>query len=139
MNPNDDEDPDPDGLTNSERTELEDKSMELILVEEPELKRTPTNNPGFDLTQTGPDGQPAKWVEVKAMTGTLRDRSVGLSRTQFEYAQDLGAAYWLYIVENARDAQQAHIIRIQDPAGKARTFTFDRGWIAVSEGPQLLS
>ena len=135
VNPNDDEGPDPDGLTYSERIDLEDKSIELILTEEPKLKRTPTNNPGFDLTESGPDEQPTKWIEVKAMAGTLRDRSVGLSRTQFEYAQEHGKAYWLYVVENAGDAQQARIIRIQDPAGKARTFTFDRGWIAVSENP----
>jgi hypothetical protein len=25
------------------------------------------------------------------------------------------------------------IIRNQDPAGKARTFTFDHGWISVAE------
>jgi hypothetical protein len=24
-------------------------------------------------------------------------------------------------------------IRVQDPAGKARTFTFDRGWLAVAD------
>ena len=25
------------------------------------------------------------------------------------------------------------IVRIQDPAGTARTFTFDRGWISIAE------
>jgi hypothetical protein len=28
------------------------------------------------------------------------------------------------------------IVRIQDPAGKTRTFTFDRGWLAIADaGP----
>jgi hypothetical protein len=35
------------------------------------------------------------------MTGSLEDRPVGLSRTQFEYAQKHGEEYWLYVVEHA--------------------------------------
>ena len=45
--------------------------------------------------------QPTRWIEEKAMTGNLFDRPVGLSRTQFEYAQEHGEAYWLYVVEHA--------------------------------------
>ena len=79
-----------------------------------------------------PDATPAKWVEVKAMTGTLQDRPVGLSSRQFECAQEHGEAYWLYVVECA-GSPEARIVRIQDPAGKARTFTFDHGCLAVAE------
>ena len=124
---------DPDNLSQRDRMELEGKSLKLILDEEPGLERTPTNNPGFDLTQPGPDGQPVKWIEVKAMKSTLHDRSVGISRTQFECAQKYGEAYWLYVVENAAAPKHARIVRIQNPAGRARTFTFDRGWKKVSE------
>ena len=35
-------------------------------------------------------------------------------------------------VEHAGDAT-LRIVRIQDPAGKARTFTFDHGWTDVAE------
>ena len=130
----DEEDADPDGLTHQERIDLEDKAIGLLLKREPGLKRTPTNNPGFDLTELGSDGKPVKWVEVKAMKGTLKDRPVGLSRTQFECAQTHGIAFWLYVVENAGDPEQARILRIPNPAGNAETFTFDHGWIAVAEG-----
>ena len=130
----DEEEADPDGLTHQERIDLEDKAIELILRREPGLKRTPTNNPGFDLTELGSDEKPVKWVEVKAMKGTLKDRPVGLSRTQFECAQTHGIAFWLYVVENAGDLEQARILRIPNPAGNAETFTFDHGWIAVAEG-----
>lgn len=132
----DKEEADPDGLTHQERIDLEDRAIELILESEPGLKRTPTNNPGFDLTELGSDGEPVKWVEVKAMRGTLEDRPVGLSRTQFECAQTHGRAFWLYVVENAGAPEQARILRIPDPAGNAGTFTFDRGWTAVAEGPK---
>jgi len=95
---------------------------------EPLLQRTPLNNPGFDLIETNASGRPKRWVEVKAMTGTLESRPVGISRTQFLAAQEYGEQYWLYIVENAGSQSDARVVRIKDPAGRACTFTFDRGW-----------
>ena len=118
---------DPDGATYEERMSLEDKAIELIIGDEPELRRTPANNPGFDLMQLDSDGRSVRWVEVKAMKGTLLDRPVGLSRTQFEWAQEHGRAYWLYVVERAGNPEKARVIRIQDPAGKGQTFAFDHG------------
>ena len=66
--------------------------------------------------------------EVKAMTGSMNDRPVGLSRAQFKQAQENGNKFWLYVVEHA-GTKDARILRIQDPAGKARIFTFDRNRI----------
>jgi hypothetical protein len=111
---------------------LEAQAIDLILSYEPEWQRTPTNNPGFDLFKAGADGTPTRWCEVKAMTGSLHDRPVGLSRTQFECARERGEAYWLYVVEHA-GTDSARIIRIQDPVGKTRTFTFDHGWLSVAD------
>lgn len=128
----DEEEPDPDGLDQPARMALEARAIDLILAREPHWHRTPAFNPGYDLFEAGPDAQPNRWCEVKAMTGSLDDRPVGLSRTQFECAREHGDDYWLYVVERARD-EGARIVRIQDPAGKARTFTFDRGWINVAE------
>ena len=129
----DEDEEDPDGLTYQARMVLEEKAIILILSEEPKLVRTPMNNPGFDLAEIGPDGEVIKWVEVKAMTGTLHDRPVTVSKTQFECAQENGEAYWLYVVEYAGEPERARILRIQNPAGKARTYTFDHGWIATAE------
>jgi hypothetical protein len=126
------EEPDPDGLDHEHRLALEAKAIEFILSRERQWQRTPPNNPGFDLYQAGSDGQPVRWCEVKAMTGTLHDRPVGLSRMQFECAREHGEAYWLYVVECA-GTDEARLIRIQDPAGKARTFTFDHGWLDIAE------
>ena len=107
---------------------IERQAIELIIGLETALRRTPDGNPGFDLYEVDSGGKPVRWVEVKSMTGNLEDRPVGLSRTQFEYARERGAAYWLYIVEHATDPAKARVLRIQDPFGQARTFTFDRGW-----------
>lgn len=128
----DEGEPDPDGLDQHARMALEEKAIGCILSREPQLRRTPTDNPGYDLFEAGEDGQAIRWVEVKAMTGGLHDRPVGLSRTQFESAHRHGEAYWLYVVEHAADATTTRIVRIQDPAGKARTFTFDHGWVDVA-------
>ena len=128
----DDEDPDPDGLDQAARLALEAKAIELIRSMESWWQSTPTHNRGFDLFEGGSDGAPIRWCEVKAMTGSLDDRPVGLSHAQFAWAQERGNAYWLYVVERA-GTDQARIVRIQDPAGKARTFTFDRGWLDVAE------
>ena len=129
----DDEERDPDGLDNAARMALEEKAIALILAMESAWKRTPTRNPGFDLFKAASDGKPKRWCEVKAMTGTLHDRPVGLSHTQFKCAQEHTERYWLYVVEQA-GSENARIIRIQDPAGKSRTFTFDHGWLSVADG-----
>ena len=126
---------DPTGVTHEERISLETQAIELIFSEEPNLQRTPTNNKGFDLVEKDAEGNVARWIEVKAMKGTLRDHPVGMTSSQFKFAQDPKNAYWLYIVEKVGDSSQSNIIRIKDPAGKAKTFTFDHGWAAVAEVP----
>ena len=124
--------PDPHSRTYLARMNLEAKATELIMAREPQWQPTRTGNRGFDLFEAGPDGRPIRWCEVKAMSGALDDRPVGLSHTQFDFARERGKDFWLYIVEHANE-QHARIIRINDPAGRARTFTFDRGWIDVAE------
>ena len=121
-----------DGLDQQARQSLEEKAIALIISEEPGLQRTPVNNPGYDLWEPSDDGQPQRYIEVKAMAQGWRDRPVGVSHTQFEWARAHRQAYWLYVVEHAGDAQTARVVRIQDPAGKARTYTFDHGWLGVA-------
>jgi len=128
----DDGGPDPDGLDQTERMQIEGHAIDLILGLEPALCRTPEGNPGFDLFEADANGRQTRWVEVKSMTGSLEDRPVGLSHTQFDYAREKGDSYWLYIVEHASDPAQARVLRIQNPVGQSRTFTFDRGWSQIA-------
>jgi hypothetical protein len=116
---------------------IEERAIELIIKIEPTLRRSAAGNPGFDLYEVDDGGKPVRWVEIKSMTGSLQDRPVGLSRTQFDYALQRGTAYWLYIVEYATTPLKTRILRIQDPVAHARTFTFDRGWewVAQTEPP----
>lgn len=123
---------DPDGLDEAARMALEEKAIALILSREPEWRRTPTHNPGFDLYKGNEQVCATHWCEVKAMTGHLTDRPVGLSHTQFEWARGHGDAYWLYVVERA-GTDEPRLVRIQNPARKVRTFTFDHGWLDIAE------
>ncbi|MGE3992655.1 sacsin N-terminal ATP-binding-like domain-containing protein [Pseudorhodoplanes sp.] len=129
----DEEENDPDGLDQGARLVLEQKAVRLICGREPQLKVMPPGTKGFDLIEEDAVGDPERWVEVKAMAGSLEDRPVGLSQVQFEFARQHGEQYWLYIVEHAGDPAACRIVKIQDPARKAGTFTFDRGWKDIAE------
>lgn len=128
----DDNDRDPDGLKQVERMQIEGRAIGLIIGLEPALHRTLAGNPGFDLYEADSSGKQTRWVEVKSMTGSLKDRPVGLSHTQFDFARGKGDAYWLYVVEHANDPTQARVLKIQNPVGHTRTFTFDQGWSEIA-------
>ena len=133
-----DEESDPDAFTHEKRMALEARAIEFILESEPGWQRTPSNNPGYDLFR--PDGQGRTiFCEVKAMTSTLDGHPVGMSRTQFDHAREHGESFWLYVVEHAGSSGDMRIVRIQDPAGKAQTFTYDSGWRAIDRTPAWLS
>jgi len=129
----DEDESDPDGLDQNARMRLEEQAIVLITRIEPRLRRTPEGNPGFDLYETDSGGNQIRWVEVKSMTGSLENRPVGLSHTQFDLARQRGDAYWLYVVEYASNPAQARVLKIQNPVGHAKTFTFDRGWIEIAQ------
>ncbi len=122
---------DPDGLTQRQRMDLEDAAIALILRLEPVLERTPAGNAGFDLIENDVAGEPQRWVEVKAMKGSLADRPVGLSGPQMEHARRCGDQFWLYVVEHA-GTERARLLRIRNPHGRAGSFTFDRGWESIA-------
>jgi len=128
----DDGDLDADGLEQVVRMQIEARAIDLIISREPALLRTPEGNPGFDLFEVDSYGKQVRWVEVKSMTGSLEDRPVGLSHTQFNDAREKGDAYWLYVVEYTTDPTKARLLKIQNPVAHARTFTFDHGWCEIA-------
>lgn len=109
------------------RLALEKSAIDLVLSKEEKWRSASRNNPGYDLYQTDADGRKILWCEVKSLTDGWNNQPVALSHTQFEFAQQKGDAFWLYVVERA-DTPQARIFRIQNPAGKGSKFVFDHGW-----------
>jgi hypothetical protein len=125
-----------DSETHEQRMKVEAVAIDHILTLESDLQRTPPGNKGYDLFGTDEDGHTNRWIEVKAMVGTLANHPVGMSKAQFEMALEKGYRYWLYIVENAT-SEEPRILKIQDPAGNARTFTFDAGWSEIAMVSQV--
>ncbi len=125
-------DTDHDSLEHHARMYLEAKAIKFILELEPEWNQTSTNNPGYDLYQADQSGTTTAWCEVKAMRGTFNNRPATITNRQFEEAQLRGNAYWLYVVENAA-SDNPTLVKIQDPAGHASAFTFDKGWLEIAE------
>lgn len=128
----DEPDSEPSDAERQRRLDLEQMAVKLIQEQEPAWIATPSNTPGYDLYRLDEHGEAVEWCEVKSLSGSLDDWPVSVSRTQFDFAREKGTAFWLYVVEHAGDADQALILKIQDPAGMARTFTFDRGWREVA-------
>ena len=120
-----------DSETHEERMRVESVAIDHILEREPDLHRTPPGNRGYDLFGKDDEDHLNRWIEVKAMVGTLANHPVGMSKAQFETAQEKKTRYWLYIVELAT-SKEPRILKIQDPAGNARTFTFDEGWREIA-------
>lgn len=56
-----------------------------------------------------------------------------LSKSQIEIAKEKGDKYWLYIVENLLDKDNARIYRIRNPYNLITKYAFDSGWKGVSE------
>lgn len=125
--PDDDED-----LSEDLRRQIEAAAIAHILQVEPTLQGTPTNNPGFDLFEGEALEFPVRFVEVKSKRGAWSG-VVALSDEQFHLADIERERYWLYVVEFAEQPDKRHVHRIQDPAGKARHFTYDSGWKALAD------
>lgn len=121
-----------DLIEHEDRMRIEQAAIEFILQVEPDWRRTPVNNPGFDLFQTDVEGKPLKWCEVKSLRGAWRDHPVAMTRTQFELAREKRDSFWLYVVERA-SGEDRRLYAIQDPVGQAEMYTFDRGWDSVSQ------
>jgi len=125
-----------DSETHEQRMKVEAVAIDHILTLESDLQRTPAGNKVYDLFGTDEDGHTNRWIEVKAMVNTLANHPVGMSKAQFEMAMEKGFRYWLYIVENAT-SEEPRILKIQDPAGNARTFAFDEGWREIAMVSQV--
>lgn len=115
---------------------LERRAIEIILKIEPSLKQAPQAHRGFDLFEENEAGEPVRWVEVKAMSTTMDHRPATISRSQFTAATEKGHKFWLYVVEEA-DSRRPRVVRIQDPAGNAKHFVFDKGWRAIAKTTSL--
>ena len=85
------------------------------------------NHPGYDLESRDLAGN-IRYIEVKSITGKWDNCNVCMTPTQFDIARQLGAEYWLYVVERAEEEQEFKIYTIQDPANKSSRIAFNGHW-----------
>ena len=125
-------------MSHDARMAVEKTAIRYIRRKEKGWHKTPPRNEGFDLYQTKSgraNGRKTRWCEVKGLSGEFgSSHPVSLTAPEFRMAQKRGDAYWLYIVENATSSKP-HLIKIKNPAGKARRFIFGRRWDRWAEGP----
>lgn len=86
--------------------------------------------PGYELESSGP-GQ-VRLIKVKGIDGPWTARGVGLTRVELRKALELGPAWWLYVVENARESERAAVHDLRNPFLEAVEYRFDSGWRAIS-------
>ena len=131
-----DSDSDQEKATQDSREAINRAGVDIVLAWETRAGRYPTEmshtHPGYDVESKNEVGEIIRYIEVKSRTGAWDQQGVTLSDTQFNEAQKLGHAYWLYIVENA-DQEDAKLFRVQDPANHIEYFCFDNGWSGLCE------
>lgn len=125
------------GSAQSEANDSVDRAGIICVIEyETQAGRYPEemphNFPGYDIESSNEAGMIERYIEVKSTNGDWGTLGVGLTRTQFEAAQESKDKYWLYIVERA-EQDDARIIRIQNPACQVDQFLYDDGWRDLSE------
>jgi sacsin len=108
----------------------EEAVLAFELAQNRKAQAMPRNHEGFDIQSEGPEGR--RFIEVKAMDGPWGLIGVGISRAQYEAAQQLGSEWWLYVVEHAKDAALRRIHPLRNPVARATEFRFDGGWAEVS-------
>ena len=93
-------------------------------------------SPGYDLLSRSPAGE-VRYIEVKGRAGV---GAVELSENEWLKAEQMGEAYWLYIVTDALTSPGLHVV--QDPAHRlareevipqVRYRVVQQGWARVAE------
>jgi len=95
------------------KRQVEEAGIKVALEFERHQGRDPTDVSreffGYDIVSTSPTD--TRYIEVKAFASTGK---LELTLHEWQMAERLQDAYWLYVIENALDAPQLHCI--QNPA-----------------------
>jgi hypothetical protein len=125
-----------DGQPGDDYRALDRAGIDQVLSYERACGRFPQemahNHPGYDIESADASGRILRYIEVKTVADRWSTLGVGLSKVQFREAQQRGTSYWLYVVEDANQADEVPT-RIQDPANQVNQFLYDDGWRELGE------
>jgi hypothetical protein len=120
-----------------ELAQVDVAAIEAVLRYERAKGREPEeqahNNPGFDIRSMSAGGVVERLIEVKGLASDWTERGVRLSSVQFAMAREHPEAFWIYVVENARDPDRQVVHAIANPFAKVTEYWFDHGWRDVRE------
>jgi hypothetical protein len=99
-----------------------------------DMDKDKTNHEGFDVTSVNKDApSEVRYIEVKSTSGLWDSGNPAqVHKSQFEFAQEYGDNYWLYVVEKV-ESDEPKIYCIQNPANRVDAFMFDHGWRDLAE------
>ena len=116
-----------------EINKVDDAAMDAAMKEERDSGYSPERqshfNPGFDIIST--KDTETRYIEVKGSKNPWGNLGVELSKMQMNYANKMGDAYWVYVVENALHAPK--IYKIQNVQKLIDIYRFDGTWKQVDE------
>lgn len=131
------EQPTPSERERVELAQVDVAAIEAVLRYERSKGREPEeqahNNPGFDIRSMSAGGGLERLIEVKGLASDWTERGVRLSSVQFAMAREHPEAFWIYVVENARDSDRQVVHAIANPFAKVTEYWFDHGWRDVRE------
>jgi hypothetical protein len=119
------------------RSEVDEAGVAAVKAYEETAGRIPHtqphNNKGYDILSEYEDGEIARYIEVKSTAGPWDALGVGMTDSQFSFAQHVEDQSWIYVVEYALSPEYRRVWPIQDPARKVTDFMFDDGWKALAD------
>lgn len=130
-----------DQINDNERKkigELAEKHVVNILESEGydvrNMNEVHPNHPGYDLKAIDKNTGEAFFIEVKG-TSLWGEAGVGLSDFQFKEAMEVGANYWLFVVERV-ETGSPEVHRIKNPFSHVTNYYFSGGWRVLSSDRQ---
>lgn len=85
-------------------------------------------HPGYDVESFDEKGRLQRIIEIKSLAGEWDGFGVGISATQFDTARRKEEAFWLYVVEHAKDDELFQVTCIPHPTAHITDYRFDDRW-----------
>ena len=114
-----------------ERDEIDRAGIQRVIKHEKENAREPNEkdhyHKGYDIESLNSKGEIDRYIEVKSTKSKWDGFEVELTHAQFEKARELGAKYFLYVVDEAL-SNNPQVYEINNPALRASGYLYDRPW-----------
>ncbi|WP_019029046.1 DUF3883 domain-containing protein [Colwellia piezophila] len=88
------------------------------------------NNEGYDFQEIDKNGRVVRYIEVKTLTGSWRDRGVSVTLPQVKFALE-NDNWWLVVIENINQ-HPVNVYQLKNPVLEMKRFMFDSSWKKIA-------